>query len=77
MIRADEQLARLGFGSAQSEPSCWRVTRLDPPVLPDAAMADSGFGPEPAASPALLRWRRLLAGDHRRPSPYRIARAKP
>jgi hypothetical protein len=67
-----EELRAIGFGKARREPACWRAVRLGPAV--PAGNADQ-TGPEPACSPALLRWRALLARSPR-PSPYRIERAE-
>lgn len=77
MMGADEKLASLGFGRTRSEPACWRVSRLEPTISPAPvpASCDSRFGPEPAHSRTLMRWRKLLARGSRRPSPYRISRA--
>ena len=66
MTNAEQQLARIGFGGRPSERTCWRVTRLDQPHDCKAATAAEH-------SPALMRWRVLLARDSRRP-PYRISR---
>jgi hypothetical protein len=66
MTIAEQQLARLGFATEHSEPSCWRTTRLDGPKFSEAAA-------EPACSRGLMRWRVLLARNPRR-SPYRISR---
>ena len=68
-----EQLARIGFATTREEPVCWRAARLELPV----GMAGlAPFGPEPARSRALRRWRDRLRRDaRRRPSPYLILRA--
>jgi hypothetical protein len=66
MTVAEQQLARLGFAIEPSEHPCWRTTRLDGPVLSESAT-------DPSCSRALMRWRVLLARNHRR-SPYRISR---
>jgi len=59
------RLAAIGFGRRGPEPNCWRHRRLDR-RLPQ-------IKPEPECSAELLRWRDLLAREHR-PSPYRISR---
>jgi hypothetical protein len=58
MRSAEEELEAIGFGGSHREPACWRVVRLDRPVVP-ARAAEAGR--EPASSPALMRWRELLA----------------
>jgi hypothetical protein len=68
MIIAKQQLARLGFATERSEPSCWRTTRLDGPKLRETAA-------DPAESRGLIRWRVLLSRNPRR-SPYRISRVE-
>ena len=70
MQKAEEQLASIGFGGSRNEPACWRAVRLDRPAFP-ARAAEARV--EPACSPALMRWRELLAHSAR-PSPYRISR---
>jgi hypothetical protein len=66
MIIAEQQLARIGFATEPSEPSCWRTKRLDGPIFKESAA-------DPSCSRALMRWRVLLARNPRR-SPYRISR---
>jgi hypothetical protein len=70
MRSAEEQLAAIGFGGSRSEPACWRVARLDRPVV-GARAAEAGR--EPACSPTLMRWRQLLACSTRA-SLYSISR---
>ena len=66
MITAEQQLARIGFATEPTQPSCWRTTRLDGPIFSESAT-------DPSCSRALMRWRVLLARNPRR-SPYRIYR---
>ena len=66
MIIAEQQLARIGFATEPSEPSCWRTKRLDGAIFKESAT-------DPSCSRALMRWRVLLARNPRR-SPYRISR---
>ena len=37
MIIAEQQLARIGFATEPSKPSCWRTTPLDGPILSESA----------------------------------------
>jgi hypothetical protein len=71
MTIAQRQLARIGFATKVSEPSCWRTTRLDGPKFRESAA-------DPAESRGLMRWRVLLSRNPRprnpRRSPYRISR---
>ena len=68
MTSAEEQLARIGFGTERTEAVCWRMVRLDGPVSRESRA-------DPACSRALMRWRVLLA-RHPRRSPYLISRIK-
>jgi hypothetical protein len=68
MTNAQQQLAEIGFGSRPREPACWRTVRLDAPPP-----RRSDYGIEPACSPTLLSWRRVLRLNCRN-SPYRISR---
>jgi hypothetical protein len=66
MTIAEQQLTRIGFGIERSEPSCWRIQRLDGPLFSETAT-------EPAESRGLMRWRVLLARGPRCAA-YRISR---
>ena len=70
MTIAEQQLARIGFATEPSEPSCWRTKRLDGPIYSEIY---SESATDPSCSRALMRWRVLLARNPRR-SPYRISR---
>ena len=70
MRNAEEQFAAIGFGGSRGEPVLWGAVRIDRPIFPARAPETD---PEPVCSPALMRWRELLALSPR-PSPYRISR---